>query len=97
MLAQNFARAIEMIEYLRCPNHNRRIAALLLSLTGTRSPEPIRVSQIEMAEMTQIGRTNVQSALVDLAQRGLVRRAYASVEIINVAALRTFAQTPDDD
>jgi CRP-like cAMP-binding protein len=97
MLAQNFARAIEMIEYLRCPDHTRRIAALLLSLSGNRSPEPIRVSQVEMAEMTHIGRTNVQSALVDLAQRGLVRRAYASVEIVNIAALRSFAQTPDDD
>lgn len=97
MLAQNFARAIEMIEYLRCPDHTRRIAALLLSLTGSRSPEPIRISQVEMAEMTHIGRTNVQSALVELAQRGLVRRAYASIEIVDVAALRSFAQTPDDD
>jgi CRP-like cAMP-binding protein len=97
MLAQNFARAIEMLEYLRCPDHTRRVAALLLSLNGNRSPEPIRVSQIEMAEMTHIGRTNVQSALVDLVKRGFVRRAYASVEIVDVAGLRNFAQTPDDD
>jgi CRP-like cAMP-binding protein len=97
MLAQNFARAVETIEYLRCPNSTRRVAAMLLSLTGNRPPEPIRLSQIEMAEMTHLGRTNVQAALFDLAGKGVLRRGYASVEIVDVAALRHFAQTPDDD
>lgn len=69
MLAQSFSRAIEMIEYLRCPDHTRRVAALLPSLNSGRAPEPIRISQIEMAEMTHIGRTTVQAALVNLVRR----------------------------
>jgi len=97
LLAQNFARAIETIEYLRCPDPARRIAAMLLSLTGNRPPEPIRLSQGEIAEITRLGRTAVQAAQAELAEKGLVRRGYASVEIIDVAALRQFAETRDDD
>jgi CRP/FNR family transcriptional regulator, cyclic AMP receptor protein len=97
MLAQNFARAIEAIDYLRCPDPSRRVAAMLLSLNGNRPPEPILLSQIEIAELTRLGRTTVQAALFDLAEKGLVRRGYASIEIIEIAALRQFAETPDDD
>jgi CRP-like cAMP-binding protein len=97
MLAQNFARAIEMIELLRCPDPTRRIAALLCNLVGNRAPAPIRISQIEMAEMAHLGRTNVQSALLDLAQKGLVKRGYASVEIIDIVALKHFIQSPYED
>jgi CRP-like cAMP-binding protein len=97
LLAQNFARAVEIVEYLRCSNPSRRIAAMLLNLAGERPSQAIRVSQIEMAEISHLGRTNVQSALMDLAQRGLVRRGYCSIEIVDIAALRLFAKTPDRD
>ncbi len=94
MLAQNFARAVEIIEYLRCPTPARRIAALLLNLVGERTPQALQVSQVEMAEMTHFGRTTVQSALTDLSQLGLVRRRYATIEIVDITALRRFAQAP---
>jgi CRP-like cAMP-binding protein len=97
MLAQNFARAIEMIEYLRCPDSTRRVAALLLSLNGNRPPEPLRISQIEIAELTHMSRTTVQAALTELADAGLIQRGYASIEIADPAALRRFAQTPAGD
>lgn len=97
LLAQNFARAVEVIEYLRCPTPARRIAALLLNLGGGRPPVAIRMSQFEMAEITNIGRTNVQSALLQLAQSGLIRRGYASIEIVDAAALLQFAQTPETE
>jgi CRP-like cAMP-binding protein len=96
MLAQNFARAVEMIEYLRCPDSTRRVAAMLLSMAGNRG-EPLRVSQVEIAEMTHLSRTTVQQSLVELARLGLVGRGYSSIEIVDPAGLRRFAQTPAED
>lgn len=90
LLAMNFTLAMRMIAVLRYDSPVQRLSALLLTLAATEPDGQLKakVSQAELAAMANLSRTTVNAALAELEDTGLVRRAYAAVEIADVAGLQ---------
>jgi CRP-like cAMP-binding protein len=91
LLAQNFARSLRLISALKLVQPRDRVAAVLLLLLDD-LPEgqlKITVSQSDLASITSLARSSVNSALKDLEELGLIRRKYSSVTIVSAAELRS--------
>lgn len=92
LLSSNVARSFALISVLRRDDPVERIGALLLSLAGEPGHYQPRVpgSQADLGAMANLGRSTVNSALAELAARGLIRSGYGRTEIISRTALQDF-------
>jgi CRP/FNR family transcriptional regulator, cyclic AMP receptor protein len=95
LLARNYAKAMSVIWALKQDDPVRRVACMLLILTeedlgGT----GIVASQWDLAELTHLGRSKVNSSLKALEGRGHIRRRYGSIELTNAIGLRDFVSQP---
>jgi DNA-binding MarR family transcriptional regulator len=95
LLAQNYARTLRAVYALKQADPLRRVAAMLLVLI---EDNPLaategQVSQSDIAELTNLGRTKVNTSLKALERRGIIRRGYASIEVTDAPALRALFAT----
>jgi CRP/FNR family transcriptional regulator, cyclic AMP receptor protein len=95
LLARNYAKAMNVVSALKQVDPARRVACMLLILSeedlgGT----GIAASQSDLAELTHLGRSKVNSSLKALEGRGHIRRRYGSIELTNASALRDFISEP---
>ena len=93
LLANNSRNMLDVIDALRRSDPIERIAMTLCNLLLDQ-PEGeviVRASQADLGSMAQLGRGTVNAALADLEKRGLIRRSYAAVDVIDAVALRDFA------
>lgn len=90
----NSARAIATVDMLRRDRPVDRIAALLLNLIALHAgpDNQISVSQSDLGAMAALGRTTVNTALLELEQLGLVQRGYGMVTIVERNQLAQFAR-----
>jgi CRP/FNR family transcriptional regulator, cyclic AMP receptor protein len=93
MMARNVERCVNIIDALKRHDPIERVAAMLLNLLE--EGPLIELSQSDLAAMTSLGRGSVNAGLKALQARGLIRRRYRSIEVLNGAGLRQFAgRTP---
>ncbi len=92
LLARNSFKSFEIIAALRRRDTVGRVAAALCNVMDSHfdAPSAVQASQTDLAAMTQLGRSSVNTALRDLEARGLVRRGYASVEVVDLGELQRF-------
>jgi CRP-like cAMP-binding protein len=92
LLATNMARALATIDMLRRDRPIDRVAALLQNLIAMHAgaDDAIAVSQGDLAAMAALSRTTVNTALLDLEQKGLVQRGYGTIRVVDRAALDRF-------
>lgn len=84
LMAANFATSIATIGMLRRADPIARFASLLLNLAGRQEPiDTLTQSQTDLAAMAAVSRTTTNYALAELENRGLLRRGYASITIID--------------
>ena len=88
--ARNCDKSISVVDALRREDAAERVAAMLALLSDD-LPEDANViaaSQWDLAALTKLSRGTVNVALRELESSGLIRRRYASVEVVNPGALR---------
>jgi CRP-like cAMP-binding protein len=95
LLVSSNVKAMRLIGALKQGDPVKRVACLLLilnqeDLRGT----GIAASQSDLAELTLLGRTKVNSSLKALEGRGHIRRRYGSIEVSDAAGLRDFVAGP---
>jgi CRP/FNR family transcriptional regulator, cyclic AMP receptor protein len=95
LLAGNSARALRVVYALKQADPLRRVAAMLLVLIedNPQAATEAQVSQSDMAELTNLGRTKVNASLKALEHRGIIRRGYASIEVTDSQALQALFAT----
>jgi CRP-like cAMP-binding protein len=88
LMAANFATSLATIGMLRRADPLARFASLLLNLAGLQQPmHTLTLSQAELAAMAAVSRTTTSNALGELEKRGLLRRGYSSITIIDFDGL----------
>jgi CRP-like cAMP-binding protein len=91
LAARNLLLANNVIDALKRDDPHERLAATLVNLAGDLSvPLTVNVSQTELAALARVGRSVANSALAAFEERGWLRRRYASLDIVDLAALRRF-------
>jgi CRP-like cAMP-binding protein len=78
---------------LLIPRADRRIAAVLLRVTGP-GPTPRALSQADLGEMANASRQLVNRTLLGFAARGWVALDYRRIAVLDPAALAGFAAAP---
>lgn len=94
LVANNYFNCLDVIDALRRGDPIERIAMSLCNLLFEQ-PEGevvVNASQADLGAMTQLSRGTANTALGALESRGLIRRGYGVIEILDTAALRDFAQ-----
>lgn len=86
---------------LLIPSSSRRIAAVVLRIAAPDpaearvGPEGVRVTQVQLAEMANVSRNLVNSALGDLRARGWIAAHYNRLVVHDREALAAFAYGED--
>lgn len=89
--------AIRIISDLLIPDATKRIAAVLLRVTGAEEgiepshPDGFLMTQAELGEMANVSRPHVNRVLGGFAAKGWLERNYQRLRVTNVQALRTLA------
>jgi CRP-like cAMP-binding protein len=94
LLARNYALSIDVIDALKREDPIERLAAMVLHLTS-RDPGAtpvVSVSQSDLGALARLSRSSVNAAISELQRRGWVRRAYASLEVIDKPGLSSFVR-----
>lgn len=96
LLARNSYKSFEIIAALRRSTPVERVAAALCNVMDSHfdAPSGVQASQSDLAAMTQLGRSSVNTALRTLEAQGLVRRGYASIEVVDLGVLQRFVWAP---
>jgi CRP/FNR family transcriptional regulator, cyclic AMP receptor protein len=99
LLAGNSLTAIAIIDALKRDDPLERVAATLLNLVDSSHVDRpvLQASQSDVGALARLGRSSVNVALAELEQRGWLRRQYGALEIIDLAALRRFAEAEVDE
>jgi CRP/FNR family transcriptional regulator, cyclic AMP receptor protein len=96
LLARNLRKAINVIDAISRRDPVARVAATLLNLTED-PPQDLRAisaSQSDLAALTRLSRSAVNSALKDLQAGGLIQRRYGAIDVNDATALREFVWRP---
>lgn len=89
--------AVRIISDLLIPDATKRIAAVLLRVTGAEEgiepshPDGFLMTQAELGEMANVSRPHVNRVLGELAAKGLIKRHYQRLRVTDVHGLRTLA------
>ena len=95
LLVRNYIKAMSLIWTLKQDDPVKRVACLLLILKEEDLGEAgIAASQSDIAELSHLGRSKVNSSLKALEGRGHIRRRYGSIEVIDATGLRDFIAEP---
>jgi CRP/FNR family cyclic AMP-dependent transcriptional regulator len=95
LLVRNYVKAISLIWALKQDDPVKRVACLLLNLSEEDAGGiGIAASQWDIAELTHLGRSKVNSSLKALEGRGHIRRRYGSIEVTDATGLRDFVAEP---
>jgi CRP-like cAMP-binding protein len=101
-LANNgFDMAVRVAAELLIPASARRVAAVLLrvaatnGLDGQATIQDVTLSQVQLAEMSNVSRNLVNAALRRFKARGWLQTNYGRVRIMDRAALAGFAYADD--
>jgi CRP/FNR family transcriptional regulator, cyclic AMP receptor protein len=96
LAVQNVERTIMIITALRQQRPLSRLALTLAYLAREMDhcPAVLRLSQLELGVMAQMSRGEVNAALAQIEARGLIRRGYAAITVIDPDAL-THLANPD--
>jgi CRP/FNR family cyclic AMP-dependent transcriptional regulator len=81
-------------EFASLPPRQRLAARLLRFAVGQEMLPTLQLAQQDLADMAGLSRKTVNACLSDLEARGLVRRRYAAIEIVDLAGLQAYASTP---
>lgn len=99
VLSETAARsAIRAISDLLIPDAERRLAAVLLRVTGAEEglaampPEGVRLSQTELGEMAGFSRHHANRLLLKMQARGLVRLGYQRIIVLELERLVLLAK-----
>lgn len=88
--------AISVIENLQIRNTDRRIAAILIRITpmpeGENAATEVLLTQAELGMMANAERQVVNRVLKRLEANGWIRVSYGRIDILDMSALRDFAQ-----
>jgi CRP/FNR family cyclic AMP-dependent transcriptional regulator len=96
LLARNYAKAMGIIHALKQSDPARRVAAMLAVLVEDNAAGVTiaPASQRDIGELAHLGRSKVNASLKALESRGLIRRRYRSIEVIDAPGLRKFVHEP---
>jgi CRP/FNR family cyclic AMP-dependent transcriptional regulator len=96
LLARNYAKAMGIIHALKQSDPARRVAAMLAVLVEDNAAGVTiaPASQWDIGELAHLGRSKVNASLKALESRGLIRRRYRSIEVIDAPGLRKFVHEP---
>jgi CRP-like cAMP-binding protein len=100
---QNFASPIRVVGDLLVPMTENRVAATLLRISQSQYDPPghhpwtIRLSQSEIAEMSNASRDRVNRALTKFEARNWIKVEYKAIRILDPSALHVFAYERDMD
>jgi len=76
----------------------RRLAVLLITMAsiqiGIAAPPNLNTSHARLAQMLGVSRQLIGKSLETLEQHGLVRRAYGTIELLDLPGLRAFLTRP---
>ncbi|MBO9695270.1 MAG: Crp/Fnr family transcriptional regulator [Sphingopyxis sp.] len=81
-------------EFTALPPRQRLAARLLRFATGQKDSHRLLLAQQDLADMTGLSRKTVNACLSELEARGLIRRKYASIDIVDLPGLRAYASAP---
>ncbi|MCA8880821.1 MAG: Crp/Fnr family transcriptional regulator [Rhodobacteraceae bacterium] len=87
----NIDLALLAVEDLLRPDASRRIAAVLWRGAGGQSDYRLPVTQAELRQIANTSRKETLGALKRLDELGVIRRSYASIEVLDARRLRRFA------
>ncbi|MHA3976873.1 Crp/Fnr family transcriptional regulator [Halovulum sp. GXIMD14794] len=88
----NLEVAIDVLDVFRHEAALGRVAAVLHMLAvHDPSEEGIQATQADIAEIARVSLRTVAAALADLQEKGIIRRQYRRMEILDMAALRKLA------
>lgn len=94
-LSEQLQEVLDLLAGLRRGSNAARMAGLLANMAGARAGAVrIAITQQELAELLGVTRATANAALRELAQRGLVERAYGAVVLPEVARAARFASGP---
>jgi CRP-like cAMP-binding protein len=98
LLAGNSLMSIAIINALKRDDPLERVAATLLNLVDSSHGERsvLQASQSDVGALARLGRSSVNVALAELERRGWLQRRYGELEMVDVEALRRFAQGEAD-
>ena len=96
LLARNYAKAMGIIHALKQRDPARRVAAILVVVVEDNAAgvTTAPASQWDIGELAHLGRSKVNASLKALESRGLIRRRYRSIEVIDAPGLRKFVHEP---
>jgi CRP/FNR family transcriptional regulator, cyclic AMP receptor protein len=95
LLVRNYIKAMGLIWTLKQDDPVKRVACLLLILNEEDlGGAGIAASQSDIAELSNLGRSKVNSSLKALEGRGHVRRRYGAIEVTSATGLREFIAGP---
>jgi CRP-like cAMP-binding protein len=88
--------ATRIISDLLIPDASKRIAAVLLRVTGAEEgvephhPDGFLMTQAELGEMANVSRPHVNQTLGELERKGWIAKHYQRLRIVDVEGLRSF-------
>ena len=90
LLARNYAKAMGIIHALKQSDPARRVAAMLAVVVEDNPPGVTiaPASQWDIGELAHLGRSKVNTSLKALESRGLIRRRYGAIEVVDADGLR---------
>ncbi len=93
LILRNLSTTINLLSAIRCDDPQQRTALVLMNLAREMGQPPgqVDVSQSEIGVLARMSRGSVNAALSGLEDRGLIRRIYRAVEIVDAAGLAAFA------
>ncbi len=98
-LNERLAQYISMVESDRLTNPVARLARAIANLYNPvlypKMGAMLQISQMEFGELAGISRQSTNAGLKELEQRGLLRTDYGRVFVIDLMALREFADGDD--
>lgn len=92
--AESLAEAVNVIANLTQPDSEVRVAQRLLTFMGVHDEarrEAFAVSQADLATMCGLSRQTMSKVLARLVGRGIIRRGYRNLEIVDARALHELA------
>jgi CRP/FNR family transcriptional regulator, cyclic AMP receptor protein len=90
LLARNYAKSMGIIHALKQTDPARRVAAMLAVVFEDNPPgvTTAPASQWDIGELANLGRSKVNTSLKALESRGLIRRRYGAIEVLDADGLR---------
>jgi Crp-like helix-turn-helix domain len=90
LLARTHAKAMGIIHALKQSDPARRVAAMLAVLVEDNAAGMTiaPASQWDIGELAHLGRSKVNTSLKALESRGLIRRRYGAIEVVDADGLR---------